>query len=248
VQSTAGASAAAATPTAAMASTLGARQQTAATAGTTHQPQVEAGGVLHGLGSPEGGSSQFAEAMAMLRSHPDIFGEQRASEGNARERGVATGVTRADSQYMRSLNALKSQGVDSMIPVASPEDSVPRRSTGNKWTAQTAAAATANNDDHSFLSADLAGLSEAAEEEDEDIQRGLSDGPGTPPGLRSSEDKWVTAPFQAVVFVWYETDGVSKTEPLFPSADGNLQVRAAHLPQTLYANKAFALPSVRASS
>ena len=204
--------------------------------------------MLHGLGSPEGGSSQFAEAMAMLKNHPDIFGQQRAAEGNARERGVATGATRADSQYMRSLNALKSQGVDSMIPVASPEDSVARRSTGSKWTAQTAAAAAANNDDHSFLSADLAGLSEAAEEEEEeDAQRGVLHGPGTPPGMRPSDDGgWVTAPFQAVVFVWYETDGVSKTEPLFPSADGNLQVGHHACPQTLYANKKHSLsPTVR---
>lgn len=243
--STAGVSAAAATPTAAEASTPGACEQTAAAARTTPAAAVQEGGVLHGLGSPEGGSSQFAEAMAMLKNHPDIFGQQRAPEDNVRERGVATGATRADSQYIRSLNALKSQGVDSVNPVAFPEHSVPRRSTGSKWTAQTAAAAN-NNDDHSFLSADLAGLSEAAEEEDDgNDQRGMLDGPGTPPGLRPGDDEWVTAPFQAVVFVWYETDGVSKTEPLFPSADGNLQVRAPRLPPDSLREKRRESGSVR---
>mmetsp|Transcript_4170 Transcript_4170/g.5545 ORF Transcript_4170/g.5545 Transcript_4170/m.5545 type:complete len:636 (-) Transcript_4170:163-2070(-) len=35
---------------------------------------------------------------------------------------------------------------------------------------------------------------------------------------------WETVTFQAVVFVWYESQGTSRTEPLFPGKNGNLQV------------------------
>jgi hypothetical protein len=38
---------------------------------------------------------------------------------------------------------------------------------------------------------------------------------------------WETVTFHAVVFVWYEFQGASRTEPLFPGSDGNLQVTLA---------------------
>ena len=206
-----------------------------------------AGGVVNGLGgcspegvdSPEGGSSQFAEAMAMLKQHPDIFGGRvGGGGGGGGERGVATGVTRFDSQFYQSLNALKSQGVDSFAPVVSPE--VER--TGSKWSANPSGTSPsgvlaveeeAEGEGEGFLSVDLAGFSEAVDDDDE-VPVGLS----APPGLRprnqeaaeEAEDEaavcpWGTVTFQAVVFVWYECDGVSQTQPLFPAADGSLRVR-----------------------
>lgn len=44
-----------------------------------------------------------------------------------------------------------------------------------------------------------------------------------------SHPSWDTVTFQAVVFVWYESNGASRTEPLFPGPDGNLQVGPIHV-------------------
>ena len=76
---------------------------------------------------------------------------------------------------------------------------------------------------------------EEEEEEEQDVAEDAVEAEDSASSPESSEDLeaiepkdhrtlWQTVTFHAVVFVWYETQGTSRTEPLFPGPDGNLQV------------------------
>jgi len=229
------------------------------------------GGVLTSLSSNSAGGmgSQFAEAMAMLRQQGIFNDPSNNSEATQMKNSVGrgTGVTRYDSQFYQSMNALKSQGFDapgtisrvlpksvfqrtqnfesnsnyvSSDPFMRPSVDTPDQEASGVYLSPQIAAIAQNEvgDDEPEPDTQQEPSGEAVQVAAEDAEAA---GPSAlekvavadeehplvaeaPASHDISNGLWTTVTFQAVVFVWYETSGSSRTEPLFPGTDGSLQV------------------------
>jgi len=187
------------------------------------------------------GKSQFAEAMMMLRKQGIFDGGAAPSPEQNKSSTKSPVAARETSQFQESLKALRSQGVDGPGTSGITVQPYPRRgsASGRPVTGSV------SEEPHAQVGQHVSQLQESSPHQDapsteepqspdqteSTISPELDEllAPQPQPQIPPSHPEWDTVTFQAVVFVWYETSSASRTEPLFPGVDGNLQVGPIHV-------------------